>query len=95
MSAGETSEKLATNWCNRKNQIVLESFTKQRSPKLSELSKGAEIRNKLLHKPKVEGVDVGEANKYVRDVEIAIYHLLNLLYPKDPIIKTLYNREHS
>lgn len=71
---------------------VLESFTKQRSPKLKELQKGAEIRNKLLHKPKVEGVDAGKANKYVRDVEIAIFHLLNLLYPKDPIIKTLYNQ---
>jgi len=69
---------------------VLESFTKQRSPKLKELQKGAEIRNKLLHKPKVGNVDAEEANKYVQDVEIAIYHLLTLLYPKDPIMKTFY-----
>jgi len=71
---------------------VLESFTNQRSPKLKELQKGAKIRNKLLHKPIGEDIDLGKANKYVRDVEIAIYHLLTLLYPKEPIIKTLYNR---
>jgi len=71
---------------------VLESFTNQRSPKLKELQKGAEIRNKLVHKPTGKDIDYGKANKYVQDVEIAIYHLLTLLYPKDPIIKTLYNQ---
>jgi hypothetical protein len=69
---------------------VLESFTKQRSPKLKEIQKGAEVRNKLLHNPKLEDVDGQKASKYVQDVEIAIFHLLTLLYPKDSIIKTFY-----
>jgi len=69
---------------------ILESFTNQRSPKVSELSKCAEVRNKLLYRPDETVVTLEEANAYVHDVESAIYHLLTLLYPKDDIVKRRY-----
>lgn len=74
---------------------VLESFTKERSPRLSELNKGAETRNKLLHRPNETTVTDNEANNYVHDVETAIWHLLTLLYPKDDCIKSRYNESSS
>jgi hypothetical protein len=74
---------------------VLESFTKERSPRLSELNKGAETRNKLLHRPNEMVVTDGDANKYVHDVETAIWHLLTLLYPKDDFIKSRYIESSS
>jgi len=69
---------------------ILESFTNQRSPKLNELTRGAEIRNKLIHRPKEIKIKDEEANKYVHDVEIAIGHLLTLLYPGDPIMERFF-----
>jgi len=69
---------------------ILESFTNQRSPKLKELTKGAEIRNKLIHRPKDIEIKEEQANKYVHDVEIAIGHLLTLLYPEDPIMERFF-----
>lgn len=69
---------------------ILESFVNQRSPKLKELIKGAEIRNKLIHRPEDTHIDEQQANKYVQDVQIAIYHLLTLLYRSDPIIEGFY-----
>jgi len=69
---------------------VLEFYVNERSPKLKELAKGAEIRNKLVHRPKDTLIDAQESNVYIQDVEIAIYHLLTLLYPKDLIIKRFY-----
>ncbi|MEM0007767.1 MAG: hypothetical protein QXR89_05845 [Candidatus Bathyarchaeia archaeon] len=64
---------------------ILESFTGQKSPKLKELQKGAEIRNKLIHRPKEIDISAQEANKYVQDVEIAIGHLLTMLYPENHV----------
>jgi hypothetical protein len=60
---------------------VLESIAGQRSPKLSAVSKGADIRNQLIHRP--QGVEIGhqQAYDYVKDVEAAIGHLVGLLYP--------------
>lgn len=66
---------------------VLESYTNERSPKLNELRKGAETRNRLVHRPKETRIDAQESIKYAQDVEIAIYHLLTLLYPRDSIIR--------
>ena len=66
---------------------ILESLVNERSPKLKELAKGAEKRNKLLHSPQDIKIDAQQSNNYVQDVETTIYHLLTLLYPKDPIIK--------
>lgn len=69
---------------------VLESFTDERSPKLKELAKAAEVRNKLVHRPKDIHIDAQQCIKYVHDVEIAIYHLLTFLYPKDPVVTRFY-----
>lgn len=69
---------------------VLESFGMQRSPKLKEIGKGVEIRNKLVHRPGETTISHEDANTYVRDVEIAIYHLLISLYPDDPNIQYFY-----
>ena len=66
---------------------VLESFVQERSPKLREIAKGVEIRNRFVHKPKEEHISVEQASKYVQDIEIAIYHLLHLLYPDDACIE--------
>ncbi len=70
---------------------VLESFTTHRSPKLAELSRGAETRNKLLHRPNETIITDEEANAYTHDVESTIYHLMTLLYPNDLVIKRLYS----
>ena len=66
---------------------VLKSYVGKRSPKATELAKGAEVRNKLVHRPKDKPIDAQKSNVYVQDVEIAIFHLLTLLYPEDPIMK--------
>ena len=61
---------------------VLESLIGQRSPKVNELSEGAEIRNQLVHRPQsVRVISQQEAFDYVKDVEAAIGHLVNFLYP--------------
>lgn len=69
---------------------ILEYYTNERSPKLKELAKGVEMRNKLIHRPKDMHIGDEEANQYIHDVEIAIYHLLTLLYPDDSINKHFY-----
>lgn len=69
---------------------ILEYYSKEQSPKLKELNKGAEMRNKLIHRPKDIHIGDEQANQYIHDVEIAIYHLLTLLYPDDSIIKHFY-----
>jgi len=69
---------------------VLESFGLQRSPKVKEIAKGIEIRNKLVHRPEENIISSEEAIKYVQDIEVAIYHLLFSLYPNDPNIRFFY-----
>ena len=69
---------------------ILEYYTNEKSPKVNELAKGAETRNKLVHRPKDIHIDDEQANKYIHDVETAIYHLLTLLYPDDSIMKHFY-----
>jgi hypothetical protein len=68
---------------------VLESMTGKRSPKVKSISKGAEIRNFLLHRPSEIDITVEKAEEYVLDVAAAIYHLLGILYPDDPWIQEL------
>ena len=62
----------------------------QRSPKVKRIAKGVEIRNKLVHRPEETKITLEEANTYVRDIEIAIYHLLISLYPDDPNVRYFY-----
>ena len=69
---------------------ILEYYKNERSPKLKELAEGVEMRNKLIHRPKDIHINAEQANKYIHDVEIAIYHLLTLLYPDDSIMKYFY-----
>jgi len=69
---------------------ILEYYTNERSPRLKELAEGVEMRNKLIHRPKDIHIDDEQANQYIHDVEIAIYHLLTLLYPDDSIMKHFY-----
>jgi hypothetical protein len=69
---------------------VLQSITGQRSPVLKEISNGVEIRNKLVHRPAEVPIDVTDARYYVEAIEKAIFHLVYLLYPNDPIVKSHY-----
>ncbi len=74
---------------------VLESYTGIRSPMLKQLQKGIEIRNKLVHRPEEIKIDDKEAIEYVNDIERAIYHLLKILYPDDPIIGDIVNPQYK
>lgn len=69
---------------------ILEAYTGQPSPYVSKLAKGAERRNRLLHRPQEGDITEEEANEYIHDVESAIYHLLTLLYPKEEFICACY-----
>lgn len=68
---------------------ILKSYTGKPSPKLKEIREGAYTRNKLIHMPQDTHIDHKKAIDYVNDIEIAIYHLLTLLYPNDAAMKHL------
>ncbi|MDR7240485.1 hypothetical protein [Neobacillus drentensis] len=71
---------------------ILESMVGEKSPVLKAIQKGIEIRNKLVHRPNTEKVDLDTANQYVEDIEFAMFHLLSKLYSKDdPIINERIN----
>lgn len=53
---------------------------------LASLAKGAEIRNKLLHRPQEEIIDHQKAINYVDNVAEAIKFLVTILYPTKMII---------
>lgn len=61
---------------------VLENYTGERSPKVNELRKGAEIRNELIHSPEAADPPRDSADQYVSDVYVAIDHLLEILLNK-------------
>jgi len=65
------------------------------SPYLKKLKEGAEKRNKLIHNPQNINVSHEEANKYIHDVENAIYHLLYLLYIEDYHFYKYFPRHHA
>jgi hypothetical protein len=71
---------------------ILEQYAGEKSPKLSEIKKGVEIRNQLIHKPNSSSVNEDRARTYVYDIEAAIYHLLFLLYPDDGCIQSVIKR---
>lgn len=71
---------------------ILNEYAGEKSPKLNKLAKGIEIRNKLVHRPEIINIDERKARAYVLDVEIAIYHLLYLLYPDNQNIKSFYKQ---
>lgn len=57
---------------------VLEAVAGERSPFLSALHKGAEIRNRLVHRPDSEPPTAPEVREYLHKVRDAIEHLLVL-----------------
>lgn len=69
--------------------ILLEEYAKERSPKLSKLVNGQATRNNLVHRPESIKLETEETNNYIRDVEIAIFHLLYLLDPNDYLVKEI------
>ena len=71
---------------------ILKSITGCESPKKKEIDKGTEKRNRLLHRPNEPDPDFQEALDYVDAVEIAIFHLLSLLYPDDWVFNHLYSK---
>ena len=66
---------------------ILEKYLGERSPFLEVIEKGARIRNRLVHRPQMENVGPQDAIDYVADIERAIFHLLDLLYPNNDLIK--------
>jgi hypothetical protein len=69
---------------------VLKEYAGEKSPRLKEIQEGVRIRNILVHRPEDIDIEIKVANKYIHDVETAIYHLLFLLFPNDPNIYSLY-----
>lgn len=57
---------------------ILESVAGERSPYITELAKGSEIRNKLVHKPEEVKLDLQEVVDYVSIVNRTIWHLVGL-----------------
>src|SRR5205085_8292103 len=68
---------------------VLESFIGERSPRVKEIAKGAEIRNVLIHRPEETKITDADAHDYVEYVQVAILHLYGTLYPDDGIVRQL------
>jgi hypothetical protein len=69
---------------------ILQQYGGERSPWKNKIANGAKVRNKLLHIPHHEAIDPWDANEYVDDVQSAIYHLLALLYPEDPLVDAFH-----
>ena len=65
---------------------VLKSFAGVESPMKTELDKGAQTRNKLIHRPLQLDISDEDAMHYAYNVERAIYHLLTLLRPRDEFL---------
>jgi hypothetical protein len=68
---------------------VLESLTGEQSPRLKQLREGAEQRNLLIHRPN-QSVTEEDMDSYLFDVEVALFHLLALLYPDDELVRDEY-----
>jgi hypothetical protein len=69
---------------------ILKQYGGEISPWKNKIAKGAIVRNELLHIPHHKAINPWDANQYVDDVQSAIYHLLALLYPKDPLVDAFH-----
>lgn len=74
---------------------ILEKYADESSPWKNKIGKGAEVRNDLLHIPYYKTIDPWKANEYVNDVQSAIYHLLALLYPEDPLVDAFHKPKQT
>lgn len=68
---------------------ILEKYIHEKSLKYKEIQKGAVKRNKLVHSFEKTEIDLQKSIEYIQDVEIAIYQLLNILYPENKLIKEI------
>lgn len=73
---------------------ILEDYLGERSPFLSKIGKGVEVRNRLVHRPNEERIDLKDAFNYVDTIEAAIFHLLTLAYPDDKLLYYTSNKLH-
>lgn len=71
---------------------ILEQYLGEKSPYLSKIREGVEVRNKLIHKPSSEKIDYQKANDYVDTIESAIFDLLSKVYPNEPLISNAYRK---
>lgn len=69
---------------------VLHSMIGEESPKWKQIGKGAAKRNKIVHKAQKFEITMAEANRYIKDVEVAMSHLLVHLNPNDEVLRKLY-----
>ncbi len=72
---------------------ILEDFTGEKSIKLKDLEDGMKIRNKLVHRYLIDENIIPTIQKcdlYIKNVEIAIYQLLALLYKDNQYMQFLY-----
>lgn len=69
---------------------VLKKYTGVESPRKKKIQKGVATRNVLVHKPETVEISREDANKYVHNVQTAVYHLLTILYPHDSTLKSLF-----
>lgn len=72
---------------------LLEEYAGERSPFVSELDKGATRRNLLVHRPEGEDISAEDADKYVKTADLAILHLLKLLFPDDRVLSYQYDKK--
>jgi hypothetical protein len=70
---------------------ILKYFASMESPQKDILVIGSEIRNILIHAPNEIEIPYDLSEFYCHNVQLAIYHLLHILYPEDKIIKILLN----
>jgi hypothetical protein len=71
---------------------ILEEYLGERSPYLKFIREGVEVRNRLVHKPYAESIDLQVANNYVRHIEGAIFHLLSIIHPENQLILNAYEQ---
>jgi hypothetical protein len=57
---------------------ILEEVTGERSPYVKQLHEGAELRNKLIHRPEAVRLDPQDVVNYVSIVNRSIWHLISL-----------------
>lgn len=69
---------------------ILKDCANEESPNKKAIKNGADIRNALIHKPLKIEIGAQDAISYYSEIQMAIFHLLNLLYPKDPLIRRFF-----
>lgn len=71
---------------------LLNDLTGQKSPVVSSLNKGAQIRNDLVHKPNVIPPSKQQINQYLLEVNLAIMHLQYLCSPQNDAMTFLFEK---